>query len=1121
MRRGSFKSRLPRHRHCRYNYIHNHITPALLGLSLLSVLLISAFALHILPGLSGQPAAAVQNDHDMLKVAAADDGLVATVSPLQKDAMTEVQVENMGSAYFKRVKVMAGGGRTLGILSQLAPDEKKILAAKGNLKDVEITAVDSHDRVVSGEVRYIKPDEPSPDLESSASPPAKGSSSPQVHLSTQAADEQPGSIDEQPKSAESDQAANDSSPRFNIVITTNRSSAREGDVVEYVCDAVNCGSVNLSDVKLFCGGNVTSTTCLTPGMDVSLVGTIAISNSLNLSAGVQGLDADGRLWTNNASATVLKISPRLSLRAIAPEKVHRGQSTDLNIEVANAGEGSITNLTIFDAFGEIGRVPLLEQGESSSLQRNLIPERSMEDLVEARGTDALGRDISASENFDLGVFTSGLEIVPDRSELVSYRDQPANVTWTLRNTGEEALTSVTLDCDGSMYRLMGLSPGSSTKMQVVYIKDGTSRINITAEGCDSTGRFVNDTGSVLIKTISPGIGLKIVPSEIEASNGEVVNLSCLVTNTGDDLLTNIVLLQNGELLGAIDPLSPGEFRTIHLRQAIGSNAVFDFSIEGVDSLGRIWSDSVPFTASIITYALRASASASTLGDTALITCTVANSGCTDLYNIFILSRTFGTLGTIDYLPSKGQRSIMVKVPAPSSETNDLIAVEAFTSDRQPVRSQCQLHITGSTHPGNQSLSNTQEPASVPGKGSVVKPTSTRTATASGKDLLSGVEGLIRYIEGMLGHAGAGVGSSYDSIKDDANINKADSGNNENININNSINYGVNTSLAGYSRTINASGEIESEPDASAEAGASREYELSIASVKGSDHGAIRILDVSASPPQPAAGQSVKLSVHAKSTNPIKSVKATWGLSDAPLTKQGMMDVDRIQSMPMTIESGDDQDGYWSCTIPGRTPGTYMVISTVLADGSSSVEDGPYMLHWSTVNSGSVQSAQPSGKGMLFIESSVVNGNGGVSIKDSFEDSAVHFNEKMKGAGSINLESERQMDKSSPNTNFVEKKDLVFTGGSIKGSKSLESPSFHGGMGAKVTERYNLSHVDKSDSDMLSTNYTYNTLTFNTDQAFEGNWSIQTQYAKFYQKLKTDQTYTGSFQTEKKIKFQDH
>jgi hypothetical protein len=532
MRRGSFKSRLPPHRRGRYNYIHNYITPALLGLSLLSVLLISAFVLHTLPGLSGQPAAEVQNNHDMLRVAAADDGLVATVSPSQKDAMTEVQVENIGSAYFKRVKVMADGGRTLGILSQLAPDEKKILAAKGNLKDVEITAIDSHDREVSGEVRYIKPDEPSPNLGSFASSPAKGSSSPRVQLSTQAVDEQPRSADEQPKSAESDQAANDSPPRFNIVITTNRSSAREGDVVEYVCDAVNCGSVNLSDVKLFCEGNVKSTTRLTPGTEVGLAGTVAISNSLNLSAGVQGLDADGRLWTNNASATVLKISPGLSLRVTAPEKVHRCQSTDLNIEVANTGEGSITNLTISDAFGEIGRVPLLEQGESSSLQRNLIPERSREDLVEARGTDALGRDISASESVDLGVFTSGLEIVPDESELVSYKDQPANVTWTLRNTGEEALTSVTLDCDGSTYRLIGLSPGSSTKMQVVYIKDGTSRINITAEGCDSTGRFVNNTGSVLIKTISPGIGLKIVPSEIEAPNGEVVKGLTLLAGSG-------------------------------------------------------------------------------------------------------------------------------------------------------------------------------------------------------------------------------------------------------------------------------------------------------------------------------------------------------------------------------------------------------------------------------------------------------------------------------------------------------------------------------------------------------------------------------------------------------------
>jgi len=78
-----------------------------------------------------------------------------------------------------------------------------------------------------------------------------------------------------------------------------------------------------------------------------------------------------------------------------------------------------------------------------------------------------------------------------------------------------------------------------------------------------------------------------------------------------------------------------------------------------------------------------------------------------------------------------------------------------------------------------------------------------------------------------------------------------------------------------------------------------------------------------------------------------------------------------------------------------------------------------------------------------------------------------------------------------------------------------------GLGASVTERFNLSHVDKSEtSSVSSVNVANNTLAFKTDQAFDGTWNIQTKYAKFYKKIKADQEYTGSFQTQKRIKFQD-
>ena len=134
---------------------------------------------------------------------------------------------------------------------------------------------------------------------------------------------------------------------------------------------------------------------------------------------------------------------------------------------------------------------------------------------------------------------------------------------------------------------------------------------------------------------------------------------------------------------------------------------------------------------------------------------------------------------------------------------------------------------------------------------------------------------------------------------------------------------------------------------------------------------------------------------------------------------------------------------------------------------------------------------------------------------------MHFNEKMIGNGSISLETLRCIDQKNAVNNFTEKKDLVFTNGNLKGHQTVDSPRFHGGLGASVTERFNLSHVDRSETSSLSSSSpANNTLSFKTEQAFDGTWNIQTKYAKFYKKIKADQQYTGSFQTQKDIKFQD-
>jgi hypothetical protein len=161
------------------------------------------------------------------------------------------------------------------------------------------------------------------------------------------------------------------------------------------------------------------------------------------------------------------------------------------------------------------------------------------------------------------------------------------------------------------------------------------------------------------------------------------------------------------------------------------------------------------------------------------------------------------------------------------------------------------------------------------------------------------------------------------------------------------------------------------------------------------------------------------------------------------------------------------------------------------------------------------------KGFFFDEQSSVSGRGEVSIKGKFKDRALDSKGWMKGYGSINLESLRSMNKIGKKVDFTSQSDLVFNGGQLKNSKSTRLPLFEKGIGASVNERFNLSQVDKSESSTIrSVNRFNNTMSFNTELAFEGLWAIKNMRGWSINMNKSEQIYSGLFQTEKKIEFDD-
>ncbi|MCK9566488.1 MAG: hypothetical protein M0Q43_10630, partial [Methanothrix sp.] len=893
---------------------------------------------------------------------------------------------------------------------------------------------------------------------------------------------------------------------------------RAGEVVGYRCLAKNQGAVELSDIRISCAGKVASTKYLPVGEELFLDGAMQIENNTRLLAGVRALDAEDRIYTNNTSLDIWKISPFLKLEVTAPQRAHRGESVSLQMRIENKGTENLTDILVRDNFGEIDRIAQLRAGDFQVLQKEMTVSVSQEDAFSVIAHDRAGAEVYASEKLHLLVLNSSLLIQGDPSEVSIYPGEPAEVNWILSNRGEEFLQNITLEGDGKRRILKELAPGQSVKMAAIYTKNSTAWINVTAKGFDGNGFEAVSTAGVLLRSVQPGITLKLMPSEIEVGPGDFAEISVLITNSGDDRLEDVVLTLNGSSLSSLGSLQPGEFRVINSKTVIYDNCTIQFEARGKDSRGFTLSDGSAAKVAAVVAALKIFVSSSppaiVPGEKSLLTCTVANTGIVPLYSIFVISKRLGPLGNIEYLSPKHQMTVTAEKTVNES-IDDIIIAEGFTQDRKPVRGTFSLSLKLLSSPGQVieapevealqssavkmafadiSIGNVSLPFNLPAQEETQSDVSNtmardadRSATAQNNVVLDKIANLLRYVEKLLGLDGA-----------------------------QSEPQGENESEVHAAQEFSPAGK-DSLPG-------SKDYELSIEGVKGSEHGAISILDVNALPSQPAANEPVKVTVHLQSADGIKSASVKYGLSELPLTRQDMLSVDRVYDCALRLESGRLEDGYWGGTIPGRGPGTYMPLSVFITGGSSSAEGGPYLIHWSTVNSAkekTVVAPSTGGNGMLFIESSSVKGRGEVSIKDTISGSTMQFNEKIMGNGSISLETLRTIDRSGSADKFTEKKDLVFTDGNLKGHKTLASPNFQGGLGASVTERFNLSHVDKSEtSSVSSNNLANNTLSFKTDQAFDGTWNIQTKYAKFYKKIKADQKYTGSFQTQKDIKFSD-
>jgi hypothetical protein len=189
----------------------------------------------------------------------------------------------------------------------------------------------------------------------------------------------------------------------------------------------------------------------------------------------------------------------------------------------------------------------------------------------------------------------------------------------------------------------------------------------------------------------------------------------------------------------------------------------------------------------------------------------------------------------------------------------------------------------------------------------------------------------------------------------------------------------------------------------------------------------------------------------------------------------------------------------------------------------------------------------------YCEASKVVGNGIIDVTTSIVDKniALDYYKNMAGDGDIEIDSEhllsekasklkRLVDNRTVPLNFYETMNMEYSGKTpLTGDKRLSSRGFYGGIGADIFEIFSATQIDKkqksffastdpttnienlSQSRMLIEETPVHLVGIDTENSFNGTWGTE---SRWYQLLKKDiqdsQFFTGTFETEKTIKFHE-
>ncbi len=375
-----------------------------------------------------------------------------------------------------------------------------------------------------------------------------------------------------------------------------------------------------------------------------------VTSDFTNTASVSALDPIGNFTGDTDTAFVDVITPGVTIsKTPDTQSVAPNGTANFTITVTNTGDADLSNVTVSDPLSpDCGSVVgLLAVGASSSYACSLTNVTSgFTNTATVTAQDPTGGSVSDSDTAEVLLLAPSVGIAKNTTTPTIVSGGVATFSITVTNNGDAPLNTISVSdpiaplCDTTIATLAVGEFSTYTCNSEVATADFTNTADVTAY--DPVGNELTASDTADVAVINPGIQIVKDPASQGVAPGGTANFTITVSNTGDSVLSNVVVS---------DPQVPAcDFTVASL--AAGADAQITCSLTGVtasftntasvsatDESGATVSASD--TAFVQTLSPRISITKAPAtqqiqnGGTATFSITVANTGDADLTNVAV------------------------------------------------------------------------------------------------------------------------------------------------------------------------------------------------------------------------------------------------------------------------------------------------------------------------------------------------------------------------------------------------------------------------------------------------------------------------------------------------------